>query len=73
MSHPDNPVEHRALPFLRADLDDRRRTLEHRLDDGYQRIDQAVLSGTDVTEWESFWLGLLGEYEDVCRELDQAA
>ena len=48
-------------------------TLEDRLDDGYQRIDQAVLSGTDVAEWESFWLRLLGEYEDVCRELEQAA
>jgi len=55
------------------DLDARRRTLEDRLDDGYQRIDQAVLSGSDVTEWESFWLRLLDEYEDVCRELDQAA
>lgn len=73
MSHPDDPVEHRSSPLLRTVLDVRRRTLEDRLDDGYQRIDQAVLSGSDVTEWESFWLGLLGEYEDVCRELDQAA
>ena len=48
-------------------------TLENRLEDGYHRIDQAVLSGVDVSEWESFWLRLLGEYEDVCRELDQAA
>jgi hypothetical protein len=55
------------------DLDARRATLEDRLDDGYQRIDQAVLSGADVSEWESFWLRLLGEYEDVCRELEQAA
>jgi hypothetical protein len=58
---------------MSADLDVRRRTLEDRLDDGYQRIDQAALSGADVSEWESFWLRLLGEYEDVCRELDQAA
>ena len=48
-------------------------TLEDRLEDGYHRIDQAVLSGADVTEWESFWLRLLGEYEEVCRELEQAA
>jgi hypothetical protein len=48
-------------------------TLEDRLDDGYQRIGQAVLSGADVSEWESFWLRLLSEYEDVCRELDRAA
>jgi hypothetical protein len=47
--------------------------LEDRLGDGYQRIDQAALSGTDVVEWESFWLRLLGEYEDVCREIAQAA
>jgi hypothetical protein len=59
--------------FPAADLDARRRTLEDRLDDGYQRIDQAALSGADVSEWESFWLRLLDEYEDVCRELDRAA
>ena len=56
-----------------TDLDARRRTLENRLDDGFDRIDQAVLSGTDVSEWESFWLRLLSEYEDLCRELNQAA
>jgi len=56
-----------------ADLDLRRRTLEDRLDDGYRRIDLAALSGADVSEWESFWLRLLGEYEDVCREFDRAA
>ena len=73
MSHPDCPVEHRSLTLLSTNLEVRRRTLEHRLDDGYQRIDQAVLGGADVSEWELFWLGLLGEYEDVCREIDQAA
>ena len=72
VSHPFGPVEFRSSPES-MDLDARRRTLEDRLDDGYQRIDQAVLSGSDVTEWESFWLRLLDEYEDVCRELDQAA
>jgi hypothetical protein len=68
-----DPVEHRSTSRPSTDLDARRRTLEVRLDDGYQRIDQAVLSGSDVTDWESFWLRLLDEYEDVCRELDQAA
>jgi hypothetical protein len=66
-------VEIPSSSFLSPDLDARRRTLEDRLDDGYQRIDQALLSGAEVSEWESFWLRLLGEYEDVCRELDQAA
>lgn len=72
MSHGHEPVELRsALPD--KDLDGRRQMLKNRLDDGFRRIDEAVLCGTDVTEWESFWLRLLGEYEDVCRELDQAA
>ena len=73
MSHPHGPVELRSSSLPGTDLDARRSTLENRLDDGYYRIDQAVLSGADVSEWESFWLRLLGEYEDVCRELDQAA
>ena len=51
----------------------RRLLLERRLEDGYRRIDQAALAGGDVTEWESFWIKLLGEYEDVCREHDLAA
>jgi hypothetical protein len=55
-----------------TNLDARRSMLENRLEDGH-RIDQAVLTGADVSDWESFWLRLLGEYEDVCRELDQAA
>ena len=62
-----------AAPFRETGLVDRRRSLEQRLDDGYQRIDQASLTGSDVTEWESFWIRLLGEYEDVCRELKEAA
>jgi hypothetical protein len=73
VSDASDPVEFPTSSLLNLDLDCRRRTLEERLDDGYQRIDQAVLSGADVTEWESFWLRLLGEYEDVCRELDRAA
>jgi hypothetical protein len=68
-----HPVEFFSSSFPSADLDARRRTLEDRLDDGYHRICQAVLSGADVSEWESFWLRLLSEYEDVCRELDRAA
>ena len=73
MSHPREPLELRPSSLEGTDLDARRRTLENRLDDGFCRIDQAVLSGADVSEWESFWLQLLGEYEDICRELDQAA
>ena len=65
--------ERLATPLMRTDLDNRRSSLEQRLDDGYRRIDQASLAGSDVTEWELFWIRLLGEYEDVCRELKEAA
>ena len=54
-------------------LDRRRISLARRLEDGYQRIDQAVASGTDVTAWEAFWIDLLHEYEAVCDELREAA
>jgi hypothetical protein len=73
VSHSTDPVGRRSSSFPYTDFSDRRRTLEDRLDEGYQRIDQAVLSGADVTEWESFWLRLLGEYEDLCRDLERAA
>ncbi len=73
MSHAYDPAEHSPSGLLNTDLNARCRMLEDRLDDGFQRIDQAMLSGTDVREWESFWLRLLGEYEDVCRELERAA
>jgi hypothetical protein len=56
-----------------TNIEVRRASLERRLDDGYLRIDEAALSGTDVSEWESFWIRLLREYEDVCREQDLAA
>ena len=54
-------------------LQERRSALRGRLDDGYKRIEEAELAGADVAEWEAFWFKLLHEYEDVCRELDQAA
>ena len=47
----------------------RRRVLEHRLDDGYRRIEEARLSGLDVRAWEEFWVHLLREYERVCDDL----
>lgn len=51
----------------------RREALERRLDDGYQRIDEAALAGKDIAEWETFWIRLLREYEGICRDLDEAA
>jgi hypothetical protein len=62
-----------AIPDISTDLESRRESYRRRLDDGYARIDEAALSGSDVSEWESFWIRLLREYEDVCRVLDRAA
>lgn len=57
----------------RQSLDRRRQLLVRRLDDGYERIDQAVASGADVVAWETFWIDLLREYESVCEEMLEAA
>ena len=54
-------------------LDRRRQSLARRLEDGYQRIDQAIATGADVAAWETFWIDLLREYESVCDELREAA
>jgi hypothetical protein len=58
-----------SLHLHRDRVEDRRRTLERRLDDGFQRIDQALHDGTDVAAWEDFWIQLLREYEFLCDEL----
>ncbi len=47
--------------------------LEQRLEDGYCRIEQALVEGVDVRAWEQFWLDLLAEYEAVCLDLAAAA
>ena len=56
-----------------AVLERRRLSLARRLEDGYQRIDQAISTGSDVAAWEMFWIDLLREYESVCDELLTAA
>jgi hypothetical protein len=66
-------MEDATMNAAEPDMQSRRESLERRLDDGFRRIDESALSGADVTEWESFWIRLLREYEDVCRELDAAA
>ncbi len=47
--------------------------LEQRLEDGYRRIEQALVECADVRAWEQFWLDLLAEYEAVCHDLAAAA
>ncbi|MGH2534021.1 MAG: hypothetical protein ACRDJW_17200 [Thermomicrobiales bacterium] len=55
-----------------ASIVERRESLARRLDDGYDRIEQAAAAGTDVAAWEDFWIDLLREYEAVCDELAAA-
>jgi hypothetical protein len=52
-----------------ASVADRDR-LQRRLEDGDGRIAEAQRAGWDVTAWEAFWLRLLREYEQLCRELE---
>ena len=73
MAQPRELTGDEGMPPLTQPHESRRQSLERRLEDGYRRIDQAALTGSDVSEWESFWIRLLGEYEDVCRESDLAA
>ena len=61
------------LSDRRDQIRGRRRTLERRLDDGYQRIEEALRDGADVGAWEDFWIQLLREYEAVCEDLSVAA
>ena len=62
-----------GLSDRRHHILDRRASLERRLEDGYQRIDDALRDGADVDAWEEFWIQLLGEYEGVCEDLGLAA
>ena len=48
-------------------------SLEQRLNDGYERIEQALARGEDVTAWEAFWIDLLHQYEEEFNPLPEAA
>jgi len=56
-------------PQDRNELLQKKEHLEHRLLDGYIKIDEAELEGRDVTAWETFWISLLHEYETICTDL----
>lgn len=62
-----------ALLRRHEEIGGRRESLARRLDDGYRRIDEALREGTDVADWERFWIQLLHEYEAVCDDLRVAA
>ncbi|HET9017364.1 MAG TPA: hypothetical protein VFN57_17315 [Thermomicrobiaceae bacterium] len=59
----------RAQARDRDQLTRERAALQLRLEDGYQRIEQALVTGQDVTHWEDFWVQLLAQYEQVCDAL----
>ena len=46
--------------------------LERRLNDGWNRIEEAKRRGDDVTAWEDFWIDLLHQYEAACDLLPEA-
>lgn len=51
-------------------VEDRIKTLEQRLNTGYELIDKRKAAGLDVTKLEDFWIQLLHEYEAACDELE---
>lgn len=46
------------------------RRLELRLRDGFQRIGEAMNKGVAPEHWETKWVELLREYENIEDELD---
>lgn len=49
-------------------IDGRQEALRRRLEDGYGRIEVALADGQDVTQWETFWVDLLHQYEALCDD-----
>ncbi len=43
--------------------------IEARLEDGYRKIDEARLRGTDTSRWEELWIQLLDNYEHIYDQL----
>ena len=50
-------------------LEDRRDTLAHRLNTGFDTIERANQQGRDTTHWEAAWIRLLAEYEEICDQI----
>lgn len=42
--------------------------LHDRLIEGYARISDAIHKGQDTSQWESFWVDLLHQYEAALDE-----
>lgn len=54
-------------------IEDRVTRLELRLQDGFNRIGEAMNHGIEVDNWEHHWIELLREYESLNDELAAAA
>lgn len=63
----------REKPTLLKPVTNDADTLFRRLEDGYQKIEDAQAAGRDTAFLDEFWLSLLREYEAVCDELQKAA
>lgn len=59
---PPTPITPLATPDI----------LERRLNDGWNRIEEALRRGEDVHAWESFWIDLLHQYEAAFDALPEA-
>lgn len=57
----------------RASLEQRRKALYLRLEDGYARIEQALMEDHEISDWEELWLHLLEEYELLSDRLAEAS
>lgn len=44
-------------------------SIEQRLHDGYEKIEEGIASGRNVARWEAIWMDLLHEYEDLVDRL----
>lgn len=44
--------------------------LVQRLNDGDQRIKLGRRNGTDTSKWETGWIRLLRDYEQICQSIE---
>jgi hypothetical protein len=51
----------------------RKNSLVGRLENGSRQIEELRASGESVEQWETYWLGLLRQYEQVCDRLRERA
>lgn len=60
-----------AQPTDAAAMEAHRDSLYRQLEEGYDRIGQALADGDLETDWTGFWQDLLADYERVVDELQR--